>query len=161
MMNEMRNMSSVFLVNQNQILLLFRKGGRVANNVWISSAGGHMENYELNNPEKTALRELYEELSIKHEEIQHTKLKYITLRNINNEIRQNFYYFAEINKNLIKEIHSNEGDLKWFNINNLPYDEMPLTLALALKHYCSVGKNNNSLYGGIVSNENIEFKILD
>lgn len=55
MMNEMRNMSSVFLVNQIQTLLLFRKGGRVANNVWISSAGGHMEKCELKNPENTAL----------------------------------------------------------------------------------------------------------
>lgn len=53
---------------------------------------------------------LYEELSIIHKKIQNIKLKYITLRNINNEIRQNFYYFAVINKNLIKEMHSNEGD---------------------------------------------------
>lgn len=44
---------------------------------------------------------------------------------------------------------------------DIQYDEMPLILALALKNYFSVSKNNRSLYGGIVRNKNIEFKILD
>ena len=38
---KLRNMTSVYLSKGERMLLLFRQGGRVVNNVWVGSAGGH------------------------------------------------------------------------------------------------------------------------
>ena len=44
-----RNMVSLFLTKGEKVLLLYREGSKVANHLWIASAGGHMEKDELNN----------------------------------------------------------------------------------------------------------------
>lgn len=62
---KLRNMTSVYLSKGERMLLLFRQGGRVVNNVWVGSAGGHFEEYELNDARACVLRELEEELGIK------------------------------------------------------------------------------------------------
>lgn len=45
---QLRNMTSIYITNEDKLLLLYRQGGRVVNNVWIGSAGGHFEKEELN-----------------------------------------------------------------------------------------------------------------
>ena len=45
---KLRNMTSIYLFKGKKVLLLYRQGGRVVNNVWTGSAGGHFENDELN-----------------------------------------------------------------------------------------------------------------
>ena len=60
----LRNMTSVYIFKDDKVLLLYRQGGRVVNDVWTGSAGGHFENYELNNPESCVLREMKEELGM-------------------------------------------------------------------------------------------------
>ena len=57
MTGKLRNMTSVYLLKDDKVLLLFRKGGRVVSNVWIGSAGGHFEEFELNDAKA------YEEVS--------------------------------------------------------------------------------------------------
>lgn len=44
---KLRNMSSVSVAKNGKVLLLYRQGSRVVNNVWIGSAGGYFKNYEL------------------------------------------------------------------------------------------------------------------
>lgn len=70
-----RNMTSVFLCCEDKILLLYRQGSRVVNNVWIGSAGGHFEPEELNDAEMCVLRELKEELGIDKEELQDCRME--------------------------------------------------------------------------------------
>lgn len=48
MEGKLRNMASVYIQKNNKILLLYRQGGRVINDVWVGSAGGHFETFELN-----------------------------------------------------------------------------------------------------------------
>ena len=40
---KLRNMSSIYLSKGDKMLLLYRQGSRVVNNMWIGSAGGHFE----------------------------------------------------------------------------------------------------------------------
>ena len=49
MLGKLRNMTAVYLLKGDKVLLLFRQGGKVVNDVWTGSAGGHFEEYELNN----------------------------------------------------------------------------------------------------------------
>ena len=87
-------MASIYILNQDKVLMLYRIGSRVVAPSWCG-IGGHFENNELNNPEKCILRELYEETGIKSEDICNLKLKYITLRLKNGEIRQVYFFFAD------------------------------------------------------------------
>ena len=43
MTGKLRNMTSIYLLKDDKVLLLFRKGGKVVSNVWTGSAGGHFE----------------------------------------------------------------------------------------------------------------------
>lgn len=64
MEGKLRNMTSIYITSADRMLLLLRQGGRVVNNVWISTAGGHFEEFELNDARACVLRELKEELGL-------------------------------------------------------------------------------------------------
>ena len=76
---KLRNMTSIYLFRNQKVLLLYRQGGRVVNNVWTGSAGGHFENGELNDAKACILREMHEELGLLPEDIDGLALRYITL----------------------------------------------------------------------------------
>lgn len=46
MQGKLRNMTAIYLLKGDKVLLLFRQGGRVVNNVWMGSAGGYFEEFE-------------------------------------------------------------------------------------------------------------------
>lgn len=68
MQGKLRNMTGIYLLKGDKILLLYRQGGKVVNNVWTASAGGHFEKDELNDAKACAIRELNEELGLSEEE---------------------------------------------------------------------------------------------
>lgn len=115
---KLRNMTSVYFYNENGLLCLYRLGSRVADHMYIGSAGGHFEEGELNDPKKCVLREMEEELGLREADTLGLTLRYVTLRLKNGEIRQNYYYFARLKEE--KELKSTEGILRW-----IPYDEVP------------------------------------
>ena len=114
MEGKLRNMTSIYITSADKILLLLRLGGRVVNNVWVGSAGGHFEEFELNDAKACVLRELKEELGLTDSEIKNLSLRYVTLRRTKGEIRQNYYFFAELNDGVDEKLVSNEGICKWF-----------------------------------------------
>ena len=93
---KLRNMTSVYLICNDEMLLLYRQGSRVVNNVWVGSAGGHFEENELNDPKACVLRELEEELAVTKDMITDLELRYVSLRRTKGEIRQNYYFFAKL-----------------------------------------------------------------
>ncbi|MDO4299823.1 MAG: NUDIX domain-containing protein [Clostridia bacterium] len=70
MNGKLRNMTVLYLLRGDKILLLYRQGGKVINNVWTGSAGGHFEDFELNDAEACVLREMKEELGIRPDDIE-------------------------------------------------------------------------------------------
>ena len=61
---KLRNMTSLYLTDDTGILCLYRIGSRVADKMYIGSAGGHFEQEELNDACACVLREAREELGI-------------------------------------------------------------------------------------------------
>lgn len=61
---KLRNMTSLYIFKGDKVLLLYRQGSRVVNDMWIGSAGGHFEPEELNDAKACVLRELNEELEL-------------------------------------------------------------------------------------------------
>lgn len=153
----LRNMTSVYLFRDDKILLLYRQGGRVVNNVWIGSAGGHFEPDELNDPESCILREMREELGIGPEAIEDLTLRYIALRRTRGEIRQNYYFFAKLKETADRNLTSNEGICKWFSIGETGNLEMPYTAKYVMKHYCEIGRFTKEVYIGAADGEKVQF----
>ena len=93
---KLRNMTSVYLEGERGILCLYRIGSRVANQKYVGSAGGHFEKEEVNDARQCALREMQEELGLTESDVSDLKLRYVTLRLKNGEIRQNYYFFGKL-----------------------------------------------------------------
>lgn len=157
---KLRNMTGVYITYENKVLLLYRQGGRVVNNVWTASAGGHFEEYELNNAKACALRELKEETGITEAAFKNVAMRYVTLRRTNGEIRQNYYFFAELCECTNFEFVSNEGVLKWFDISEIHTLEMPYTARYVIEHYLKAGRFDDKVYAGIADGEQVIFAEL-
>lgn len=139
------------------MLLLFRQGGRVVNDVWVGSAGGHFEEYECNDAKACVLRELQEELGMGANDIENLRLRYVTLRRSKGEIRQNYYWFADLKDGISEEIVSNEGVSRWFPLSELTSLEMPFTSKYVIEHYRNEGCKTDIIYGGIADGEKVVF----
>jgi len=154
---KLRNMTSIYLFKNQRVLLLYRQGGRVVNNVWTGSAGGHFENDELNDARACILREMNEELGLLPEDIDGLSLRYITLRKINGEIRQNYYFFANLKESVNENLVSNEGVCKWFALDEIRTLEMPFTAKYVMEHFCRIGHKTSSLYAGVTTADGVDF----
>ena len=152
---KLRNMTSVYLVNDTGILCLYRIGSRVADKMYIGSAGGHFEKEELNDPKKCVLREMEEELGLQESDIEGLTLRYITHRLKNGEIRQNYYFFARLKEE--RELTSTEGSLRWVAYKDVPRLDMPVSAKHMILHYLQVGRYTDHLYGGITEESGTKF----
>lgn len=144
---KLRNMTSLYLTKGDSILCLYRIGSRVADQMYIGSAGGHFESDELNDARKCVLREAYEELGIREADLVDLKLRYITLRLKNGEVRQNYYFFAGLREE--KELESTEGKLHWVKHADIPDLKMPSSAKHMILHYLKQGRFDDRLYAGV------------
>lgn len=158
MYGKLRNMASVYLTGEKGILCLYRIGSRVANHKYIGSAGGHFEPSELNNARACVLREMREELGLSESDVSDLRLRYITCRLKDGEVRQNYYFFGRLIGD--RELQSNEGILEWIpcdGFDNLP---MPVSAKNMMMHYLEVGRFDEDLYGGITEKNGTAFVIM-
>lgn len=151
----LRNMTSVYLVTDTAALCLYRIGSRVANNLYVGSAGGHFEKEELNEARACVLREMEEELGLTEADVEGLTLRYITHRLKNGEIRQNYYFFARLKGE--RELKSTEGNLRWVELADIPALEMPVSAKHMILHYLTVGRFDDNLYAGITEEQGTRF----
>ena len=157
MQGKLRNMTAVYLVKDDKVLLLFRQGGKVVNDVWTGSAGGHFEEFELNDAKACVLRELNEELALCENDIENLSLRYVTLRRTKGEIRQNYYFFARIKDEFPREFASDEGILKWVSFDEMMKLKMPFTAQHVMEHYLAIGRFDHKLYAGVGNEDSVKF----
>ena len=142
----LRNMTSLFFVRDEGLLCLYRIGSRVANRKYVGACGGHFEESELSSPEKCVLREMREELGLLPEDIAGLKLRYVTLRYMGHEIRQNYYFFARLKGE--RALRSSEGELRFFTWEELKTVDMPVSARHMMDHYLEEGRFTDYLYAG-------------
>ena len=141
-------------------MLLYRQGDSIVRDLWIGSAGGHFEKDELHDARKCVLRELMEELDIPSTALQNLSLRYITLRYTDGEVRQNYYFFADLIDPSIECPISTEGIIKWFRFHELSDLKMPVTARYMMDHYLKAGQFDDCLYGGISNGSSLYFTKL-
>lgn len=152
----LRNMTAIYIIHNDKMLLLYRVGSRVVEPSWCG-IGGHFEKEELNDPRACVIRELYEETGITEDDLGNVKLKYVTLRLKNNEIRQNYYFFTELQNPNINITKCSEGTLEWVDLDQVLNKIMPFTAKECLRHYLNNGRYDDKLYGGITTAHGAEF----
>lgn len=90
--------------------------------------------------------------------LEEPKLRYITLRVAGDELRENFFYFAETRDELgIPPI----GNLKWIPYGDVVSMEMPKTVQGVLKHYLEIGRSNDRVYCGVVKQKGVAISELE
>lgn len=152
---KLRNMTSLYLVEEDKILCLYRVGSRVVSNKYVGSAGGHFEPQELNNPRACVLREMEEELGLREENVEGLTLRYITHRLMEGEIRQNYYFFGRLKEK--RELSSTEGTLRWVPFEEIPQLPMPVSAKHMILHYLETGQFTEEIYGGITEETGTKF----
>lgn len=157
MNGKLRNMTGIYLLKGDKILLLYRQGGKVVNNVWTASAGGHFEKDEINDARACVERELREELGLTLDDVENLQFRYICLRSTKGEIRQNYYFFAELKESVDENLSSNEGQCQWFSLDEITSLKMPFSAKYVVEHFCKLGKFTNTLYVGITTPEEVTF----
>lgn len=155
---KLRNMTSVYLTREGEILCLYRVGSRVANNKYIGSAGGHFEKDELNAPRACVLREMREELGLSESDVEGLTLRYITHRLVDGEIRQNYYFFGRLKEDM--QLKSTEGTLFWVSFDEIPALEMPVSAKHMILHYLKEGRFTDHLYCGVTEEAGTNFTIM-
>lgn len=155
----LRNMTSLYLVREGEVLCLYRVGSRVANHKYIGSCGGHFEPEELNDPEKCVLREMREELGLSPEAVEGLRLRYITHRLTGGEIRQNYYFFGELKED--RPLSSTEGQLRWVPFEAVPQLEMPVSAKHMILHYLAEGRFTDRLYCGVTEESGTDFVAME
>ncbi len=160
-MIKLRNMASIFILHESKVLLLYRIGSKVITTPKWCGIGGHFEKEELNDPLSCILRELKEETGITENDICNLRLKYVTLRIQGDEIRQNYYYFADLLNSAVNICTCDEGKLEWINIHEALEKEMPFSAKYCFKHYFKTGKNDDKVYAGIATGDSGVLMSLD
>ena len=153
-----RNMTSIYFVKEDAILCLFRIGSRIADHLYVGAAGGHFEENEMRSPKACILREMKEELNLTEKDIADLRLRYITSRLKNGEIRQNYYFFAYLKTE--RPLKSTEGILKWIPLDEFKDLSMPVSAKHMMMHYLREGKNTDHLYAGITEKEGTKFTVM-
>lgn len=156
----LRNMTAIYLLQNDKILLLYREGSKVSNNKWIGAAGGHFEEHEISDAMACVLREMQEEISVTEDMVENLKMRYITIRRSKGEIRQNYYFFADLRSDIDIKLKSNEGTLQWFELEQLYDLDMPFSAKYMIMHYIENGRFNDNLYVGVADGEKVVFTEL-
>lgn len=160
MEGKLRNMATIYIIDNGKMLMLYRIGSCVVSPSWCG-IGGHFEKDELNDAKAAVLREMYEEIGITENDIYNFTFKYVTLRRKNNEIRQNYYFFANLKENSVLKSKCDEGNLEWTVLKDVLKKDMPFTAKGMLEHYMSTGRFDDKIYGGITTSRGVFFEEMD
>ena len=71
---------------------------------------------------------------------------YIAFRKTKGEIRQNYYFFADIKEHVDDNLVSNEGLCKWFPLEETGSLEMPLSAKYIMNHFRNLDKRQEDLH---------------
>ena len=102
-----------------------------------------------------AMGTMAEELELRETDTEDLRLRYITLRQTDGEIRQNYYFFGRLKERIPRE--STEGILKWVPFEEVPQLTMPVSAKHMILHYLETGRFTDKLYCGVTEEAGTRF----
>ena len=153
---KLRPMTAVYILQGEKILLLYRVGSRVVAPSFCG-VGGHFEQDELCDARACVLREMHEEIGLGEDDLIDMRMRYVTLRLKNGEIRENYYFFAQLKPGVEIAESCGEGRLEWADVRSVLDRKMPHTAWYMLEHYLREGRHTDLLYGGVTTQQGVVF----
>lgn len=153
---KLRPMTAVYILQGEKILLLYRVGSRVVAPSFCG-VGGHFEQDELCDARACVLREMHEEIGLGEDDLIDMSMRYVTLRLKNGEIRENYYFFAQLKPGVEIAESCGEGRLEWADVRSVLDRKMPHTAWYMLEHYLREGRYTDLLYGGVTTQQGVVF----
>nr|WP_279538009.1 NUDIX domain-containing protein [Paenibacillus turpanensis] len=126
-------MVTAFLFHNENILMIKKQASKLYDFEFWSGVGGHIEPYELNNPMKACVREIYEEAGIEEQNIYELSLRYLLFRIKEDEIRQQFVYFGKLKSDQVRS--SDEGEVYWIHKDKVQDLHISSIIKQMLAHY--------------------------
>lgn len=145
----LRNLTTIYIFDEDRVLLMHKLHSRVFTGAIWSGIGGHFEPSELNEPTTCVLRELHEETGIAPEDVTNLKLRYVTTRLAQDELRQQYIFFADLARP-VEIVPCEEGEVSWVPLVTLFDRQMSLTNELCLRHYFQSGRSSDAIFVGAV-----------
>lgn len=154
MNGKLRNMATVYIQKDDKMLLLDRIGSKVVDRSWCG-VGGHFEPNEVNDAKAAVLREMNEEIGLTEKDLYNLDLRYIALRLVKDELRINYYFFADLKNNAQINYNCDEGKLEWVSFDELNNRKMPYTAQKVIEHYLEIGIKTTDFYSVTVDDNNV------
>lgn len=131
-------MTTVFLHDDERVLLLHREGSRIIEDSWVG-IGGHVESEEY--VQDAALRELTEEVGLRSSDLRDLRLRYTATRDTGSETRVVHYFTARLADGVVAPTSCTEGTQRWFALDaDLSGLAMPPTGRIVLDHWQRMGR---------------------
>lgn len=153
MNGKLRNMATVYIKKNDKMLLLDRIGSKVVDRSWCG-VGGHFEPDEVNDAKAAVLREMNEEIGLTENDLKNLDLRYIALRLVKDELRINYYFFADLADHAKMNYDCNEGILEWVSFEEVNNRKMPYTAQKVIAHYLETGIHTDDFYSVSVDDNN-------
>ncbi|MBC8080764.1 MAG: NUDIX hydrolase [Gorillibacterium sp.] len=144
---KLRLLSVGVLFHGDDLLMMKRSATRTLHPGTWAAVGGHMEPFEITNPEAACRREIFEETGFDSEDIKGLKLHYILLRLKGDELRQQFFYIGETSRRDF--VDTDEGFLSWVPKQEVLQGdrEIPYVYRSLLAHYFTFGPTRHPWVG--------------
>ncbi len=159
MTGKLRSMTAIYISRGREMLLLYRVGSRVIAPSFVG-IGGHFEPEELSDARACVLREMREEIGLEENDLENLSMRYAMQRLKNGEIRQNYYFFADLKDGVQMDLATGEGRAQWVDESEILHKDMPVTAKFMLEHYLSVGRYTSCLYAGATTETGAVFTEL-
>lgn len=130
---KLRQMATALIYRDGKFVMMKKSKNKLFNFEFWTALGGHMESNEINNPSEACLREVYEESGLRADEIEEFMLRYLLIRQKDNEIRIQYVFFGRTMKTEL--ISSEEGELYWINEDEILEQKISTIIKEMLKHY--------------------------
>lgn len=145
----LRQMAVALLFNGNhEVLFLQKKTEAKFLSGHLVPVGGHLEENEINDPQKACLREIEEETGLTSNSINDLSLRYIIHRvKDDREIRIQYIFTGKVAAGS-RLLESEEGRLGWVDCGSL--NQCPVTASTreVVAHYLATGIHNKLVYTG-------------
>ncbi|WP_339147190.1 MULTISPECIES: NUDIX domain-containing protein [unclassified Sutcliffiella] len=151
---KLRQLAVAFIINEEyQVLFLQKKSQDTFLAGHLVPIGGHIEGIEINEPKNACLREIEEETGINRNHLHDLTLRYIVHRTkAYEEIRIQYVFFGTLSKQY-PLVESDEGSLKWIEINEVANKNVSATTIEIINHFIKKMTNNNVFVGSMKSQE--------
>ncbi|MCL2702081.1 MAG: NUDIX domain-containing protein [Defluviitaleaceae bacterium] len=133
-----------FLKNGDNYLLMKRADNRRFYPGMWSGIGGHMEESEMNAPERACLREIFEETGIAAGSIDGLKLRYIHVAPRDTYIVIHYIFFGDTTESNL--IQTDEGETLWVPEREVPGKDYTPVMRRLVEHYFTYAKDNGTLF---------------